>query len=104
VTGRLARQDGGDASGDYQRARQAAEAGGYFAGESTGVGDEAFCTGMADVGSFGILVRSGGSLAYVSLLDPAAMKDGAFQTDSNGLVVSPETCAQAGKVALAMLR
>ena len=104
ATGRLARQGGGDASGDYQRARQDAEAGGYFAGDAAGVGDEAFCTGMSDTGSFGILVRSGGSLAYVSLVDPAALEDGAFETNASGVVVSPETCAQAGAVALAMLR
>ena len=104
MTGRLARQDGGDASGDYQRARQDAEAGGYLAGDADGVGDEAFCTGMSDTGSFGILVRAGGSLAYVSLLDPAALEDGVFETNATGVVVSPETCAQAGAVALAMLR
>ena len=104
VTGRLARQDGGDASGDYQRARQEAEAGGYFAGEANGVGDEAFCTGMSEAGSFGILVRSGGDLAYVSLFDPTAWEDRVLQTDANGVTVSPETCARAGAVALAMLR
>jgi hypothetical protein len=104
VTGRLALQDGGDASGDYRRSRQEAEAGGYFAGEASGVGDEAFCTGMSEAGSFGILVRAGGRLAYVSLLDPAAIKGGALQVDANGVTVSPETCAQAGAVALAMLR
>ncbi len=104
VTGRLARQDGGDASGDFQRARQEAEAGGYFAGDAGGVGDEAFCTGMSETGSFGILVRAGENLAYVSLLDPAAVEGGALQTDANGVIVSPETCAQAGAVALAMLR
>jgi hypothetical protein len=104
ATGRLARQDAGDASGDYQRARQDAEAGGYFAGDASGVGDEAFCTGMSDTGSFGILVRAGGKLAYVSILNPAALEDGAFETNANGVVVSPETCAQAGGVALAMLR
>jgi hypothetical protein len=104
VTGRLARQDGGDASGDFQLARQAAEAGGYFAGDASGVGDEAFCTGMSEAGSFGILVRAGGNLAYVSLFDPTAMADDARQTDANGVIVSPEMCAQAGAVALAMLR
>jgi hypothetical protein len=104
LTGRLARQDGGDAQGDFQRARQAAEAGGYFAGEASGVGDEAFCTGMSDAGSFGILVRRGGNLAYVGLVDPAAMKGGALQTDASGVIVSPEACARAGQVAQAMLR
>ena len=104
ATGRLARQDGGDASGDFQLARQAAESGGYFAGDASGVGDEAFCTGMSEAGSFGILVRAGGNLAYVSLFDPTAMEDNARQTDANGVIVSPETCARAGAVALAMLR
>jgi hypothetical protein len=103
-SGRLARQDGGDLSADYQRARQEAEAGGYFAGEASGVGDEAFCTGMSEAGSFGILVLAGGDLAYVSLLDPTALEGGAFETDANGVIVSPETCAKAGEVALAMLR
>lgn len=103
-TGRLARQDGGNASGDYQRARQEAETGGYFAGDADGVGDEAFCTGMSDAGSFGILVRAGGNLAYVSLLDPATVEGASLQTDANGVIVSPETCARAGAVALAMLR
>ena len=59
---------------------------------------------MSDAGSFGILVRAGGNLAYVSLLDPAAMEGGGLQTDANGVIVSPGTCARAGAVALAMLR
>jgi hypothetical protein len=104
ATGRLARQDGGDASGAYQLARQEAEAGGYFAGEAIGVGDEAFCTGMSAAGSFGILVRAGANLAYVSLVDSTVAQGGSLQTDANGVIVSPETCARAGAVALAMLR
>ena len=35
----------------------AATAGGYFAGDVSGVGDEAFCTGMSEAASFGVLVR-----------------------------------------------
>jgi len=59
---------------------------------------------MSETGSFGILVRLGGNLAYVSLFDPAAMESRDFQTDANGVLVSPEACAQAGEVARAMLR
>ena len=103
-TGRLARQDGGDASGDFQRARQEAEAGGYFAGDAGGVGDEAFCTGMSDARSFGILVRAGGNLAYVSLLDPAGgggrcPPDGRERGDRLPGDVRPGRCGRAGDAA-----
>ncbi len=70
TTGRLARQDGGDASGDYRNARQTAQDEGYFDGEVDGLGDEAFCTSMSEFASAGVVVRSGGRLVYVSLIDP----------------------------------
>ncbi len=38
-------------------------------GDVSGVGDEAFCTGVSNAMSVGVLVRSGGRLAYVSLID-----------------------------------
>jgi hypothetical protein len=104
VTGRLARQDGGDTSGDFQKAKKAAQDGGYFAADVSGYGDEAFCTTASDAISFGILVRSGGKLAYVSLIDPTAMQDGNFQMNDNGQMVSPDTCATAGEIAKAMLK
>ena len=102
TTGRLALQDGGDTSGDYNRYRQAAQDGGYFAGDVSGYGDQAFCTAASEAGSFGILVRSGGKLAYVSLIDPTALA-GSVQTGANGVLTSPETCAHAGEIAKAML-
>jgi hypothetical protein len=102
VTGRIAQQDG-NASGTFASARQAAEAGGYFAGDVT-FGDEAFCTGMTDVGSFGILVRRGDSLAYVSLLDADVMEAQSFEIGPDGQLVSPQTCDLAGQLAEATLK
>ena len=104
VTGRLARLDGGDASGDFARYRQAAQDGGYFAGAVSGVGEEAFCTSATEAMSFGVLVRSGGRLAYVSLIDPAAMQSSEFEFNEDGMMISPKTCAVAGQIAQAMLR
>ncbi|HYO44233.1 MAG TPA: hypothetical protein VES19_13630 [Candidatus Limnocylindrales bacterium] len=103
MTGRLARQDGGDTSGDFARYRQAAQDGGYFAGEVPGYGDEAFCTSATEAVSFGILVRSGGRLAYVSLIDATSMQGGDFEVGPNGEMISPDTCAKAGEIAKAML-
>lgn len=102
VTGRIAQQDG-NASGTFSDARQTAEAGGYFAGDVS-VGDEAFCTGMTEVGSFGILVRQGDSLAYVSLLDADAMEAQNFEIGPDGQLISPQTCDLAGRLAEATLR
>jgi hypothetical protein len=104
LTGRLARQDDGDAAGDFARFRQDAEDGGYFAGAISGYGDEAFCTSATEAMSFGVLVRSGGRLAYVSLIDPAAMQNAEFEFTEDGLMISPTTCATAGEIARAMLR
>ncbi len=104
VTGRIARQGGGDASGDFRKARQAAQDAGYLADDVSGFGDEAFCTNATEVASFGILVRSGGRLAYVSLIDPKSMQDGGFETGPNGEMTSPRTCALAGAIARGMLK
>ncbi len=101
ITGRIAEQDALDASGDFQTAKSAAQTGGYFGGDVSGYGDEAFCTGASEGGSFGILVRSGGRLAYVSLLDSRAASIGDWQTTADGVTVSPDTCQLAGEIAKA---
>jgi hypothetical protein len=101
VTGRIAQQDG-NASGTFASSRQAAEAGGYFAGDAS-FGDEAFCTAMTEVGSFGILVRRGDSLAYVSLLDADMMEAQNFEVGPDGQLVSAQTCDLAGRIAEATL-
>ncbi len=103
ATGRVARQAGGDATGAFSSAKAAAVAGGYFASDVTGLGDEAFCTGMSEAASFGVLVRSGDTLVYVSLIDPATAGSG-YQTNADGVVTSPGTCALDQAVARKVLR
>lgn len=80
-TGRIARYVGSDAAARFQQERQNAqptsedrgngltvENEGYFDGDVSGVGDEAFCTGNSDAFMSGVLVRQGDTLVYVSLL------------------------------------
>ena len=91
ATGRLAASSGGDASGAFRQEKEKANRDGYFAGDVSGLGDEAFCTALSEMGSAGVLVRSGDRLAYVSLVaaDPSGGSD---------------TCATAQQVAKRMLR
>jgi hypothetical protein len=58
---------------------------------------------MTEVGSFGILVRRGDSLAYVSLLDADAMEAQDFDVGPDGQLVSPQICDLAGRLAEATL-
>ncbi len=102
-SGRIARQSGGDAAGTFRSALDKAKADGYFAGAVSGVGDEAFCTGMSDVGSFGVLVRSGDRLAYISLIG-SDIGSSNYDTNADGVVVSPETCQLGQEVAAKVLR
>lgn len=95
TTGRVARQDGGDASGDFRSARQTAQGGVYFDGDVAGLGDEAFCTAISEFGAAGILVRSGGRLVYVSLIDMATL---------DGSEGPQHACAVAAEIASRMLR
>ena len=104
VTGRIAAVDGVNATGDFEAAKAAAQAGRYYVGDASGYGDEAFCTGISDAASFGILVRSGGRLVYVSLLNPTSGAIGDWQKSADGVTTSPDTCALAGAIANAVLR
>jgi hypothetical protein len=87
ATGRLARSSGGDASGAFRQEKEKANRDGYFAGDVSGLGDEAFCTGVSEIGWAGVLARSGDRLVYVSLITAGA-----------------DTCAVAQGVAREMLR
>ena len=97
ATGRIARQVGGDASGAYRTALDAARTGGYYAGDVS-EGDEAFCTAVSEAGSFGVLVRRGDTLVYVSLIDPAIDSSG-FGANEDGELTSAATCTLAARVA-----
>jgi hypothetical protein len=98
ATGRVARQNGGDASGAFRSAKDAAKSGGYFGGDAGSLGDEAFCTGASEAMSFGVLMRRGDTLVYVSLIGATGSALD-FETNADGVIVSPGTCALAGEVA-----
>ncbi len=97
TTGRIARQVGGDASRDYRSALDTARSGGYYAGDAP-EGDEAFCTARSEAGSYGVLVRRGDTLVYVSLIDPTITSSG-LGTNEDGELTSAATCALAARVA-----
>jgi len=100
--GRIALYNGSDAASRFQEEHaQAADA--YLAQDLTGVGDEAFCTGVSDTGMSGVLVRRGDTLVYVSLLDTAFASGDGFQTSDTGVLFSPQTCRLAQQVAAAVL-
>ena len=102
-TGRIARYQGSDAGAKFLAEKQAAqptsqdqgngvtlENPGYFAGDVSGVGDEAFCTDFSSALMEGVLVRQGDTLVYVSL--------------QGGTDSAESTCQQAQRVAQAILR
>lgn len=101
-TGRIARYQGSDAAAKFQEERQKAqptsqdqgggltlENPGYFAGDVSGFGDEAFCTDLSTGIMGGVLVRQGDTLVYVSLLGSS--------------IDAADVCQQAQKVADAVL-
>jgi hypothetical protein len=110
-TGRLARYQGPDAAAKFAAERQAAqptsedqgggvklENEGYFGGDVSGFGDEAFCTGVLNATMSGVLVRQGDTLVYVSLLG------GTDSVTDTGVIWSQATCEQAQEVARAILQ
>ena len=103
VTGRLARQDTGDGASAFANEKANAESGAYYAKPITGVGDEAFCTGVSEAMSVGVLARSGNRLVYVSLIDGEVSPSDLTPTDG-GVVTSAKTCDLAAKVAQVLLK
>ncbi len=114
--GRIARYSGGDASAVFQQERQNAgptsqdqgngvsiESSGYFGGDVSGVGDEAFCTGYALTGQAGVLVRKGDTLVYVSLSGPSDGSVPDLGATDSGVITAPSICATAQKVAQKIL-
>ncbi len=113
---RIARYQGGDASSVFAAERKAAEptsedqgngvtvtTDGYFGGEVSGLGDEAFCTGFSGVMA-GVLVHQGDRVIYVSV--GPANADGApeLDTTADGTITAPALCTFSQEVARFMLR
>jgi hypothetical protein len=115
--GRIARYDGGDAASVFQQERQNAaptsqdqgngvsiENSGYFAGDVSGLYDEAFCTGITLAGQAGVLVRKGNTLVYVSLSSSDLGTPPDIGATESGVLTAPSICAQAQDVARAILK
>ncbi len=114
--GRIARYEGSDAASVFQAERQRAaptsqdqgggvsvENSGYFAGDVSGLGDEAFCTGVSPAIQAGVLVRKGDTLVYVSLSGPSDGSTPDFGITDDGVVTAPSICATAQGLAARIL-
>ncbi len=101
-TGRIARYQGSDAADKFAGDRQAADKGSYLAADASGIGDQAFCTGISDTGMSGVLVRKGDTLIYVSLFATTYAASDDTTTGSGGAEYSPSACKLAQQVAAAV--
>ena len=114
---RVARYEGGDAESVFALERQAAEptsedqgggisveTEGYNAGEVSGLGDEAFCTGISQGIMAGVLVRQGDRVVYVSVGQPNENEPPQMGLSEGGVVTAPALCEFAQEVARFMLR
>ncbi len=114
--GRIARYQGSDAAARYQQELQDAaptsqdqgngvsiENSGYFGGNVSGLGDEAFCTGIMLTGQAGVLARKGDTLVYVSLSGPDDGSVPDMGTTDAGVITAPSICATAQDVARKIL-
>jgi hypothetical protein len=113
---RVARYEGGDAATMYAAEKKAAEptsqdqgggvtltTDGYFGGEVSGLGDEAFCTGFSGVMA-GVLVHQGNRLVYVSVGPPDDNAAPALDATGDGTVIAPALCELSQEVARVVLR
>jgi hypothetical protein len=112
---RVAQYQGADADAVYEREVQAAqpttidqgggvslENEGYFGGAVSGLGDEAFCTGVSPAIMAGVVVHQGDRVVYVSV--GPAEEDLQPELGSEGdVVTSPEQCLVAQDVARQVL-
>ena len=115
AVGRVALYRGSDAAARFQTERENAEprsedrgggisveTEGYFGGAVSGLGDEAFCTGVSPAIQAGVVARRGDTIVYASL----SAIDGTttdYETTPEGVVISPATCTRAQELARAML-
>jgi hypothetical protein len=114
---RIALYQGGDAASVFALERQAAEptsedqgggitvtTEGYNAGEVSGLGDEAICTGISQGIMAGVLVRQGDRVVYVSVGPPDENQPPEMGLGENGVVTAPALCTFAQEVARSILR
>lgn len=77
---------------------------GYFGGDVTGLGDEAFCTGISPAIMAGVLVRQGDTVVYASV-GPASEGDTSVPNMGSfgDVVTAPDMCALAQELARKVL-
>jgi hypothetical protein len=114
---RVALYQGNDAASVFEKERQAAQptsedqgggisvtTQGYNAGEVSGLGDEAFCTGVLPTGMAGVLVRQGDRVVYASVGPANENEPPQMGLSDGGVVTAPELCTFAQEVASFILR
>jgi hypothetical protein len=113
---RIALHQGGDAGAVFAAEREAAEPvtedqgggisvtrEGYNAGPVSGLGDEAFCTGISPAIMAGVLVRQGDKVVYVSVGPANENEPPAMVPNEDGVIAAPELCDFAQVVAREIL-
>jgi hypothetical protein len=77
---------------------------GYFAGDVTDLGDEAFCTGLSSAIMAGVLARQGDTVVYASVGPPSETGAVPNMGDLNGVTTAPDLCTLAQEVAKKVLQ
>jgi hypothetical protein len=72
---------------------------GYFGGEVSGLGDEAFCTGISDAIMAGVIVRQGDTVVYASVGPPGEGESVPNMGTFGDVVTAPDLCTLAQELA-----
>jgi hypothetical protein len=71
---------------------------GYNAMPVSGVGDEAFCTGVSPAVQAGVVARRGDRVVYVSITPASSGAIPDFETNPDGVIYSPQVCRDAAEL------
>jgi hypothetical protein len=76
----------------------------YFAGDVSGLGDEAFCTALSRTAMAGVVVRQGDTVVYASVSPPGPYNTStATEVMFRDVVTAPDLCALAQELARKVL-
>ena len=77
---------------------------GYFGGDVSGVGDEAFCTGLSNAIMGGVVVRKGDTVVAVSVGPPSEGQQTVPDMENvGGVTTAPGLCKLAQDIARQVL-
>jgi hypothetical protein len=78
---------------------------GYFGGDVSGLGDEAFCTGISNAIMAGVVARRGDTVLYVSVGPPEEGDTSVPEMGSQGgVITAPGLCSLAQDIARKVLQ